>query len=367
MEPLTTKDLARLNASLLTLYSFQDAQTFSSDLVRLLPTLISADICSYDAIDAHTQQADLQWTPADVVMIPDGFSIMAKHVDDNPVIPHFRETGDGSAKMVSDFLAQRAFRARPLYQEFYKHYGISFHLITALSTGEHTTLTLAYHRGRRDFSERDRRLLNCFRPHVLQALHTAHRLSLLHQEASTRQLALASLNLPVLCTAANGNLIWVTPSCEGFLRKYGLSIRQSSLPSELLQWIQSRTAPRDESREVRQPLEPLTIPGPSGTLFVRYCEYPLGFILMFEERVVSFSLSKLIHLGLTRRESEIVRWVAEGKTNPEIGTILGISPRTVQKHLEHVYGRLGVENRHAAMRIVLDADPRQEETSNSDV
>lgn len=88
---------------------------------------------------------------------------------------------------------------------------------------------------------------------------------------------------------------------------------------------------------------------------------------MFEERAASFSPSTVIDLGLTRRESEIVRWVAEGKTNPEIGTILGISPRTVQKHLEHVYGRLGVENRHAAMRIVLDADPRQEETSNSDV
>lgn len=48
-------------------------------------------------------------------------------------------------------------------------------------------------------------------------------------------------------------------------------------------------------------------------------------------------------------------WVAEGKTNPEIGTILGISPHTVQKHLERAYKRLGVENRHAAMRMVLDA------------
>jgi DNA-binding CsgD family transcriptional regulator len=58
--------------------------------------------------------------------------------------------------------------------------------------------------------------------------------------------------------------------------------------------------------------------------------------------------------------------VAQGKTNPEIGTILSISPRTVQKHLERVYQRLGVENRHAAMRIVLDANSHQEETSKSE-
>jgi len=349
MEPLTTKDLALLDASLLRLYSFHDAQTFSSDLVRLLPSLISADICSYDSIDAHTQQADLKWTPADVVMIPDGFSILAKHVDDNPVIPHFRETGNGSARMVSDFVSQRTFRARPLYQEFYKHYRISFHLITALSTSKHTTLTLAYHRGRKDFSERDRRILNCLRPHVLQALQTAHSLSVLHQEASTRQVALASLNVPVLCTSANGSIIWVTSSCEDLLRKYGLTIRQSSLPSALLQWIQPLTTPPNESLEVRQPLDPLAIPGPSGTLVVRYCECSAGFILMFEERAASFSLSTLIHLGLTRRESEILCWVTQGKTNPEIGTILDISRRTVQKHLERIYARLGVENRTAAV------------------
>ncbi|MCS6305724.1 MAG: helix-turn-helix transcriptional regulator [Nitrospira sp.] len=69
---------------------------------------------------------------------------------------------------------------------------------------------------------------------------------------------------------------------------------------------------------------------------------------MFEERAASFSPSTLIDLGLTRRESEILCWVAQGKTNPEIGTILGISPRTVQKHLERIYARLGVENRTAA-------------------
>ena len=88
---------------------------------------------------------------------------------------------------------------------------------------------------------------------------------------------------------------------------------------------------------------------------------------MFEERADSFSLSRLIHLGLTQRESEILCWVAEGKTNPEIGTILSISPRTVQKHLERVYKRLGVENRHAAMRMMLDTNSRQEETTKSNV
>ena len=53
-------------------------------------------------------------------------------------------------------------------------------------------------------------------------------------------------------------------------------------------------------------------------------------------------------LGLTGREVEVLGWIREGKSNPEIGIILGISPRTVQKHVEHLLGKLGAETRHAA-------------------
>jgi len=51
---------------------------------------------------------------------------------------------------------------------------------------------------------------------------------------------------------------------------------------------------------------------------------------------------------LTPRESEVMRWVACGKTDADIGGLLAISPRTVQKHLEHIYTKLGVETRTAA-------------------
>jgi DNA-binding CsgD family transcriptional regulator len=53
---------------------------------------------------------------------------------------------------------------------------------------------------------------------------------------------------------------------------------------------------------------------------------------------------------LTPREYEIARWVREGKRNAEIGAILGISPRTVGKHVEHILEKLGAETRTAAAR-----------------
>ena len=59
--------------------------------------------------------------------------------------------------------------------------------------------------------------------------------------------------------------------------------------------------------------------------------------------------------ALTLRELEVLQWVACGKTNRDIGTILGLSPRTVNKHLEHVYVKLGVETRTAAASVALAA------------
>jgi DNA-binding NarL/FixJ family response regulator len=52
---------------------------------------------------------------------------------------------------------------------------------------------------------------------------------------------------------------------------------------------------------------------------------------------------------LTQREMDVLQWVACGKTNRDVAEILGMSPRTVNKHLEHIYEKLGVETRTAAV------------------
>lgn len=54
------------------------------------------------------------------------------------------------------------------------------------------------------------------------------------------------------------------------------------------------------------------------------------------------------HFSLTARESEVLLWIAKGKSNRDIGDILGLSARTVNKHLEQIYVKLGVENRASA-------------------
>jgi DNA-binding NarL/FixJ family response regulator len=65
-------------------------------------------------------------------------------------------------------------------------------------------------------------------------------------------------------------------------------------------------------------------------------------------------IDALVHaFRLTQREAEVLYWVVKGKTNRDIGDILGTSPRTVHKHLEHVFEKLGVETRTAAASMAM--------------
>ena len=66
------------------------------------------------------------------------------------------------------------------------------------------------------------------------------------------------------------------------------------------------------------------------------------------------SPAPLESLGLSPREAEVLFWVAQGKTNQEAGTVLGISDLTAKKHLANIYEKLGVENRHAATLRAID-------------
>jgi DNA-binding CsgD family transcriptional regulator len=61
-----------------------------------------------------------------------------------------------------------------------------------------------------------------------------------------------------------------------------------------------------------------------------------------------------MQLGLTARQAEVLFWIAQGKTNPDIALILGAAVRTVQKHVEHIFQKLSVESRQAAALVALE-------------
>ena len=146
----------------------------------------------------------------------------------------------------------------------------------------------------------------------------------------------------LLATDASGRLLWCTPKAKQLLAEL-FPAQGASLPPTVIDQIKQLRQPgaKASSRlEVglrRIELSFLSSIGPDELLF-RLAEATAGGDEQFLQRT----------LQLTSREAEVLLWISRGKSNREIGAILSISPRTVNKHLEQVFIKLGVENRASA-------------------
>ena len=142
--------------------------------------------------------------------------------------------------------------------------------------------------------------------------------------------------------------IWLTQYCtEGYLQR---EIR--SLPDPVGGWVAHALANRMlRTRGIADPVEPLVLRRADQVLAMRLiADHGRGqHLVLMDETAMNTPPDLLLGLGLTPREAEVLAWVAQGKTNRETGTILGMSTRTVQKHLEHVFSKLGVESRTGAI------------------
>ena len=99
--------------------------------------------------------------------------------------------------------------------------------------------------------------------------------------------------------------------------------------------------------------EQLRLPGHPDISVRNLGQVGLGetMLLLAQDNPRNGESARLQQAALTRRETEVLSWLAKGKTNRDIAEILGMSPRTVNKHLEHIFDKLGVETRSAAAAI----------------
>jgi len=123
------------------------------------------------------------------------------------------------------------------------------------------------------------------------------------------------------------------------------------LPEMLEGWLKNL----DQTDKFLAPRPILVVEQDGKRLEVRLVSEPDTNLLVLDEYSTKFDPSVLQHLGLTRREAEVLCWVARGRTSGEIGLIIGARPRTVEKHVEKIFQKLGVETRTAAAAIALQA------------
>ena len=150
---------------------------------------------------------------------------------------------------------------------------------------------------------------------------------------------------PLLHISPKGEILWGSSPALRLLHTYWDWTKASAqLPMPLRHMVSTRSHTNGSSpTSLRNEL--LITGRQGGSLLVRLIEDNKRLWLLLDER--ASSTCTRVH-GLTKREAEVLQWLAAGKSNKDIGTILAISPRTVEKHLERIFQYLGVETRTAA-------------------
>jgi DNA-binding response OmpR family regulator/DNA-binding CsgD family transcriptional regulator len=141
---------------------------------------------------------------------------------------------------------------------------------------------------------------------------------------------------------SQGRTAWRSPQAVAWLElAFG---REASSATQTSEWLGTALQRTEVLRDL----------GRQGRLLARNLgQGSLGesMLLLTLTPPDSASAQRLREIALTPRETEVLSWLAKGKTNRDIADILGMSPRTVNKHLEHVFEKLGVETRSAAAAI----------------
>jgi len=189
------------------------------------------------------------------------------------------------------------------------------------------------------------------------------------RSASGMRTALDVSGRTMLAADASTDVRWTTSQAQHLLAQFN---SRRSTPCRLEPPSEPASPPCELPSEVRAWLRPAdgrTTPQPGDTVLVSAADLRLRFRLLSRvnpdeillvvepgsaEQLEREAIDKLQHeYALTLREGEVLYWLSCGKANRDIADILGMSPRTVNKHLEHVYEKLGAEARGAAVSMAV--------------
>lgn len=210
-----------------------DKASFARLGVERLPALVASEFTTLSICHLASGRREVFGLPAGALSAEDR-AAFDRHFHEHPLVRYHGYQGGRSAQRISDSLSLEQFRRSALYNDYYRRIRIDHAIALPIYVRDGLLVSFVLNRTRRDFTDRERALLDLMRPHLAKIFRKVNSLG-----------------------------------------------------------------------------------------------------------------------GLTARETEVLRWVAAGKSDAQIGAILRISARTVQKHLQNVYDKLGVENRTAAVNRAL--------------
>jgi DNA-binding CsgD family transcriptional regulator len=310
-------------------------EPFPTELLDRLRELVPCDFVTYDELD-RVEQRGLFFegcTNLHAARNEDDeldHDILWRLMDPNPICSYHESTLDFRALRLSDFLSRRQLHRNEYYLVLMRPFGVEHQVVVGLPATLRHTKCFLMNSQRRDFDERDLAVLELLRPHL-----AAHYTAAVARRVAAAIAAGGAVPGELVVISPSGGIDFETEAGRELLVRYFHDGHNGRLPETLDAWRRDQKVRLNGDGALPRPAEPLTVRRDGMQLTVGR----LGHMLLLREEPAT----------LTRREREIVDLLAEGRSNAEIASALWIAGGTVRKHLEHIYSKLGVSTRTAAL------------------
>ena len=341
MARLSPRDLGQALDFLREAEGMGGPEPFPSQLLDGLRKLIGCDSVYYCELDRPDERTLLYDGCARAREMDASVSIDVERTfwrlrHQHPVCVYQDRTLDFAARKLSDFVTRTQLRGLEIYCEFFRPYGVEYELDVGLPAAATHTKVFLFSRQNSDFTERERLLLDLLRPHFVS----------LYAAARNRRV-IAALEVHddltrLVMLGRNGVVDFAGPGARQLFHHYFDTVSDRCLPEVVQEWLREEAARLNRDGSLPHAGRPLTVVRDDRRLAVQR----LGDVLLLREELAS----------LTPREREILDLVAQGNSNAEIAARLWLSTGTVRIHLQHIYEKLRVGNRTAAVARLRSID-----------
>jgi DNA-binding NarL/FixJ family response regulator len=354
LEGLTIRQQRAALAFLRDAYRARDFDQFVAFVLVTLPTLVRSEVTSYNEM-RPAERYSRNWVNPESLMVPERDEAWANVMHEHPILAHHERCQSSAVVKLSDFLSSRQLHNLGLYSEHYGPLGRIEDSLNILLTSDGTISGIGLHRASK-YTDREQALLEFLRLHLIQARANSLALTKMEREASRLAKVLDASARALVVLKRDRTIDFATESARGWMREYFDDARgPDRLPEVLDLWIRQHDSAVRQILELPKPRGPLVVNRKDRRLVARLLSGDEEILLLLEEQTTSIARAALSSLGLTPREAEVLAHMANGLSKARIAQLLGMSPRTVDAHVQNIMQSLGVSSSTAATAKAFQA------------
>jgi DNA-binding CsgD family transcriptional regulator len=336
-----------------------DCTSFVRGALEQLTGVIASDLTTLSVCDLARGTRRVISRKAETLSSGDR-AAFDRHFRAHPLVRFHGSHPGGPTQRISDCMNARAFRNSALYADYYRRIGINHVMALPLWIDQNNVISIVFNRNHADFKDGERAVLDAIR----RPLGAMYRNLVACEEAGIGLKRVSRLagdgGWLMMQISTSGRILDAPAEALRLLRQFfsqNSTDHGSRIPAALSEWLShSRSWGLDRPAiDGRERFTTARFGVKLTVHFVPDTECASSGYLLFKSERLDPQATHLKHLPVTERERQILALVTAGKTNADIGSVLSISPRTVQKHLEHIFQKLGVETRTAAAVRALAA------------